>query len=44
LQENSELNEHVDNLQSEFDFQRAQLGKEIDSLNDEIGRLNLELA
>ena len=31
-------------MQNEFDFQRAQLNKEIESLNEDITRLSMELA
>jgi peptidoglycan hydrolase CwlO-like protein len=43
LNENADLREEVENLQGEFDFQRAQLNKEIESLNDEIEQLTKEI-
>ena len=43
LTENAELREEATNLQSEFDFQRSQLNKEIDSLGEECDRLTQQL-
>jgi hypothetical protein len=36
IQENSELQQRVEDMQSEFDFQRTQLNKEIESLGEQL--------
>lgn len=43
LTENAELREEIANLQNEFDFQRSQLNKEIESLSEDCERLNQQL-
>ena len=43
LTENAELREEIVNLQNEFDFQRSQLNKEIESLSEDCERLNQQL-
>ena len=37
--QNAQLKEQITNLQNEFDFQRAQLTKEIEGLNEECDKL-----
>ena len=36
IQENAELQQRVEDMQSEFDFQRTQLNKEIESLGEQL--------
>lgn len=40
VQEINDLQQRIESLQSEFDFQRAQLNKEIESINAESAEAN----